>query len=388
MISKTRCELCGSENAPVSCIRCKEAHYCGRQHQLAAWRIHRKHCSKVLDRTRHLRPSRLREIPSVVDNGPLSFLETERISCSAENEPYEKTSKSDRIDILWPKGITSTTKILSSPSYDIRKVDENAYYDLLATLCFEALNEDKEQKVLEDICRDVVRDLDQYGVCVVDNFLGRERGEKVLGEVKNLHSRGLFQDGQLVSYKTHRDAKTVRSDRITWVDGRSSDCRNIDGLVERVDRVVMMANRMSGNGEMGRCKIDGRTKAMVACYPAGGSRYVKHVDNPNRDGRRVTAIYYLNPGWDARKDGGLLRIFPAGWNDLVADIEPVFDRLLFFWSDRRNPHEVQPAFKPRYAITLWYFDSDERKTATSRNKSFPPIEETLGTSYTKSPLCV
>ncbi|VEN60492.1 unnamed protein product [Callosobruchus maculatus] len=41
------------------------------------------------------------------------------------------------------------------------------------------------------------------------------------------------------------------------------------------------------------------------------------------------------------------------WNQLpgnlfpVADIEPLFDRLLFFWSDRRNPHEVQPAYQTR-----------------------------------------
>jgi hypoxia-inducible factor (prolyl hydroxylase) len=48
-----------------------------------------------------------------------------------------------------------------------------------------------------------------------------------------------------------------------------------------------------------------------------------------------------------QKNGGLLRIFPEGWRDQVADIEPLFDRILFFWSDRRNPHEVQPAFRTR-----------------------------------------
>lgn len=76
----------------------------------------------------------------------------------------------------------------------------------------------------------------------------------------------------------------------------------------------------------------------------------------------MTCIYYLNKDWDAKVSGGILRIFPEG-KAQFADIEPKFDRLLFFWSDRRNPHEVQPAYATRYAITVWYFDADERARA-------------------------
>ena len=94
-----------------------------------------------------------------------------------------------------------------------------------------------------------------------------------------------------------------------------------------------------------------------------------------------------------QEHGGLLRIFPEG-KAQFADIEPKFDRLLLFWSDRRNPHEVQPAFATRsasesvhrtrsrsstcfasihycdylcrYAITVWYFDADERAKAKEK----------------------
>lgn len=63
--------------------------------------------------------------------------------------------------------------------------------------------------------------------------------------------------------------------------------------------------------------------------------------------------------------GGLLQIFPEG-RPVVANIEPLFDRLLIFWSDRRNPHEVKPAYATRYAITVWYFDAKERAAAKDK----------------------
>ncbi|RZF43941.1 hypothetical protein LSTR_LSTR006749 [Laodelphax striatellus] len=225
-----------------------------------------------------------------------------------------------------------------------------------------------ELDIIEKVTMHVIRDMDKYGVCVVDEFLGKDRGTSVLNEVVGMYEKGNFEDGRLVSGSDTADSKlkTIRGDQISWIDGTENNCKNIGMLINMVDSIIMRANRQADNGVMGNYNIVGRTKAMVACYPGDGSHYVKHVDNPNKDGRCITAIYYLNRDWDVEEDGGLLRIFPDGWKDQVADIQPLFDRILFFWSDRRNPHEVQAAFRTRYAITLWYFDAAEREEACRR----------------------
>ncbi|RVE64860.1 hypothetical protein OJAV_G00129940 [Oryzias javanicus] len=200
-----------------------------------------------------------------------------------------------------------------------------------------------------------------YGICVKDEFLGSQLGNNVLEEVEVLNRSGKFRGGQLVSQK-NIPSRNIRGDQIAWVEGQEPGCKNIGTLMARIDEAVMYS---AANGQLGNCVINGRTKAMVACYPGHGAGYVRHVDNPNGDGRCITCIYYLNKNWDVKKQGGLLQIYPESKN-VVANIEPLFDRLLIFWSDRRNPHEVKPAYATRYAITVWYFDAKERSEAKEK----------------------
>ncbi|XP_061766634.1 egl nine homolog 1 isoform X2 [Nerophis ophidion] len=165
----------------------------------------------------------------------------------------------------------------------------------------------------------IVPCMNKHGICVVDNFLGADVGLGILEDVKALHKTGRFTDGQVVSQKSD-STKDIRGDKITWVDGKEAGCEKIRFLTTRMDDVIRHCNAKLGN-----YAINGRTK----------------------------------------EHGGLLRIFPEG-KAQFADIEPRFDRLLLFWSDRRNPHEVQPAFATRYAITVWYFDADERARAKEK----------------------
>ncbi|XP_005868844.1 PREDICTED: egl nine homolog 2 isoform X1 [Myotis brandtii] len=198
-----------------------------------------------------------------------------------------------------------------------------------------------------------------YGICVKDSFLGAALGGRVLAEVEALKRGGRLRDGQLVSQRAI-PPRSIRGDQIAWVEGHEPGCRSIGALMAHVDTVIRHCT-----GRLGNYVINGRTKAMVACYPGNGLGYVRHVDNPHGDGRCITCIYYLNQNWDIKVHGGLLQIFPEG-RPVVANIEPLFDRLLIFWSDRRNPHEVKPAYATRYAITVWYFDAKERAAAKDK----------------------
>jgi len=212
--------------------------------------------------------------------------------------------------------------------------------------------------------------MNKYGMCVLDNFCGEKTGEAVLSEVCRLHECCNVQDGQLMSQsgggggsdeQAGKTPSSIRSDKIMWTDGMTP-CNSpaLRQLIQWIDKIVLRANKMPNNGELGKYRIGGRTRLMVACYPGSGSHYVKHVDNPSKDGRIITAIYYLNKNWNSETDGGSLHIYPKVSKGAAIKINPDFDRLVFFWSDSRNPHEVMPSNRHRYAVTVWYLDENEK----------------------------
>lgn len=137
-------------------------------------------------------------------------------------------------------------------------------------------NTKEEEEILEEMCRNVINDMNAYGVCVLDNFLGKNKGKSVLGEVLDMYTKGVFENGQLVS-RTGREDQ-VRGDKIVWIDGRETYCQNIGHLISRVDAVIMRANKMLNNGKLGSYNINGRTKvtkifaSLLVCFLILNSR--------------------------------------------------------------------------------------------------------------------
>ena len=219
---------------------------------------------------------------------------------------------------------------------------------------------------LEKLTNAVLEELNHQGYCVIDKFHKEDKALAILREVESIHAKGDMHNGQLASTVT---SENIRGDLVKWVDGKVKGTEDIVFHMCRMDALLRRLNKM-----ISYYTIEGRTQAMVACYPGAETRYRKHVDNPSQDGRCITTHYYLNMNYDRTVNGGVLRLYPHGGNEFV-DIEPILNRLVLFWSDRRNPHEVLPSHTTRYAITLWYFDKEERDAERQRLRKLKEQEE-------------
>ncbi|XP_019797144.1 egl nine homolog 1 isoform X2 [Tursiops truncatus] len=353
------CELCGKMENLLRCSRCRSSFYCSKEHQRQDWKKHKLVCQggegalapgagqpqhpgpapppraagAGAREARKAAPRRDRAAAAVAEAaGPRAA--GDAAMAKAKAKPAADPVVAASPPRAAPSGQGSAAAAAAAAEAEPAKEEplaRSSLYQEKANLYppssapGEALShggglrpngQTKPLPALKLALEYIVPCMNKHGICVVDDFLGKETGQQIGDEVRALHDTGKFTDGQLVSQKSD-SSKDIRGDKITWIEGKEPGCETIGLLMSSMDDLIRHCN-----GKLGNYKINGRTKV----------------------------------------SGGILRIFPEG-KAQFADIEPRFDRLLFFWSDRRNPHEVQPAYATRYAITVWYFDADERARA-------------------------
>jgi hypothetical protein len=197
-----------------------------------------------------------------------------------------------------------------------------------------ALYDRAEKRILEyarDIAASLGRNNEGFHVC--DELLGGNWAHELRAEAEAMFEAGKFEQ----SYSMVADD---------------------NGILQRVNKPGVFALELNGHEQVDANHLLHYTAALVRTLPAclnrhlqneglalsaktygtklavtkGGAKYPKHVDNVGLpDRRKVTAIYYFNPGW-IRGNGGELRLF--GGNGLVEDVAPTSDRLVVFWSDQ------------------------------------------------------
>ena len=214
---------------------------------------------------------------------------------------------------------------------------------------------------------------------VLDDFLRRSGAEAssaaLRAEVERLQQQadegdwivGRTGGGRTAEAQRETTAGQYRDDEILWLREervRRYGLRALPQLGAAVDRLVEALQPQLDPSL--RWELGGRTTQMVACYHPGSAGYSYHVDNPDHDGRVITAILYLNADW-APGDGGELAIHPDDGSG-SSTVAPAAGRLVVF--DSRTEHEVlEFRGRERWAITGFLYRAE---TAVSPPPSHGP----------------
>lgn len=195
------------------------------------------------------------------------------------------------------------------------------------------------------------------GYAVIDGFLGTLDALNLRAEARALYQTqpSAFTHGAVGGGRDgegeHKQHPSIRGDFMVLLASDDERLPAIAKLTHRLDALREALARIGG-GDLARLRdVDHRSKPMFAVYPGGGARYMRHVDNPDGNGRLLTVLYYLNARW-VGVDGGELRLWTRPSDPVT--IAPLLDRVVMFWSDDRVPHEVLASHSERLAISVWY----------------------------------
>jgi SM-20-related protein len=183
--------------------------------------------------------------------------------------------------------------------------------------------------------------LGEQGFFTRSSFLGVELARAAQRSAKGLVDAGVLQRAGVRRGGAHTLDETVRGDAITWLDETTEDLP-LRQVFAHFEALKLALNEGAFQGLR-------RAELQLAHYPATGAGYQRHRDAfPGDDNRRMTAIVYLNDGWQPAH-GGTLQLFV----DPPVTLEPRLDTLVVFRSEVVE-HEVLPSFADRFAITAWY----------------------------------
>ena len=209
---------------------------------------------------------------------------------------------------------------------------------------------------------EVAAQLANESFAFLDNFSATDALRQEMDEALQvgMHGRvgGAESSGGSLSF--------IRGDTTRWaLEAPHGSLPSLPPLLRRVDSLVaQLSSRLPDLAD-----VRWRSDTQLAAFAHDGARYIRHVDNTCArgagklcNGRRLTAILYLNPAWSDDL-GGRLRLYRRreGAEVPEVDLAPADGRLLLFYSDERSPHEVLPvaAGARRRALTVWYLSASE-----------------------------
>lgn len=183
----------------------------------------------------------------------------------------------------------------------------------------------------------ILDDLDQHGFAIIDDAYSSEYIHQLVEECTSHLNQ--FRDAAI----QNGIVSNIRSDHILWLHEElkisHQHTQTLYALAEQFNRAFYLGIN--------------NVEAHFACYNAG-EFYALHRDNPQgKNGRIISAVYYLHEDWQ-QDWGGELRLQDK--NDQWHILQPKPNRVALFQSDLI--HEVLEAKHQRLSITAWLRHND------------------------------
>ena len=178
----------------------------------------------------------------------------------------------------------------------------------------------------------ILDDLDQHGFSIIDDAYSSEYIHQLVEECTSHLNQ--FRDAAI----QNGIVSNIRSDHILWLHEElkisHQHTKTLYTLAEQFNRAFYLGIN--------------NVEAHFACYNSG-EFYALHRDNPQgKNGRIISAVYYLHEDWQDDW-GGELRLQDK--NDVWHVLHPKPNRIALFQSDLL--HEVLVAKHQRLSITAW-----------------------------------
>lgn len=197
-----------------------------------------------------------------------------------------------------------------------------------------------EISLLEKIFNTIIDSFIDNKVGIAEHFLNGTLASHLKDNLITLYSGALLRSAGTGNDAVVVQDKTVRGDKIYWLDRAHNDLHE-NAFFDLMDDFISYLNRTCYTGITGY-------EFHYTLYEEGAF-YKKHVDQfRNNDSRQYSMIMYLNEGWE-EGDGGELCIYHK---ESLQHIAPLNGTSVFFKSSELE-HEVLVTQKPRLSITGW-----------------------------------
>ena len=187
-----------------------------------------------------------------------------------------------------------------------------------------------------------------------------ERAWPLMAPGRIQRSDGSVVEGVSPSGASRGDRFVVTSDKRLDGAGQETPYRAVRRLAAQLAELGVALSDALHAEPRTQMSITRNTEALFACFPGNGAKYNCHYDGGGTDPRKLTAILYVNPSWQAQHDGRLMMYDSGGFSVSSGpgqrcwrSVLPHAGHLVLFRSDLVL-HKVNPAWERRFALTMFY----------------------------------